>query len=142
MQLEYVNHLKVLCSKGMVRNILAFQRSFPNSEISLPIQELPRYVALYEKLEPTDELEKYIWLFNDSYPQFPEGYIEDRSISYEKRQADRQKIIDEKRDQGLIKILDKYGLKKVVELSNSVEVPSTLGGTLARLIEENDDVFF
>ncbi len=125
-----------------LRDIISFQRSFPNSEISLLDEELTRYAILYNDLTPTNEIDKYIWLFNESYPRLPEGYVEDKNLNFEQKQNARNRILEEQRTLGLKKILNLSNLKELVELAEIVKVPSTIGSTLAHLVCDANDLFF
>lgn len=125
-----------------LREIISFQKSFPNSEISMLNEEIGRYEELYSKLTPSKAVDKYIWLFNDGLPRLPEGYIEDRNISYEKRQEDNIKVLERKRIEGLKEIISQNSLSGAINLAEVVKVPATIGSTLAHLIENSTDIFF
>ncbi|MCD4747546.1 MAG: hypothetical protein K8R58_14720 [Bacteroidales bacterium] len=118
-----------------VREILYHHRSHPNTQWVLPESELNRYEKLYDTLKPIDEIEKTIWMFNDHWPNFPEGY------NYERISDDEQeKIILKKRIEGLDSIFQKSGLEKIIELSTTVKEPWILGETLSHIINTDDGI--
>jgi hypothetical protein len=125
-----------------LREIISSQKSFPNSEISLLNEELTRYEALYDNLTPANDIDRYIWLFDDPYPRLPEGYIEDRNTDFEKRQNDRTKILEERRILGLQEIINQNSIEKVIELAQDIKVPGSVGSTLAHIIDDGESVFF
>src|SRR5690606_33687996 len=70
-----------------IRKILNRHRSHPDTDWALPESVLKRLEDLYNKLQPTSTLEKYIWLFNDHRPEFPEGLVyrsEERRVGKER----------------------------------------------------------
>ena len=119
-----------------IRKILAQNRSHPKAEWAIPEEELKRYIDLYTKLGPTDTLNKYLWLFNESWPELIEGF------AYDDNNKDdlRQKKIEALRIEGLEKILSQFGLDKIKEIFTSVKEPWTLGDILARIIDSESDI--
>src|SRR5690606_39565178 len=76
-----------------IRKILNHHRSYSDTDWALPESELKRLEDLYNKLQPTSTLEKYIWLFNDHRPEFPEVLIY-KDNEFEKRHEQQQKRVD------------------------------------------------
>ncbi len=123
-----------------IRKILSRHRSNPSTDWAMPEHELLKYEELYKELEPTDTIHKYIWLFNDYWPEFPEGFIYDNE-ALEKKQIQQQKKIDNARIEGLTNIIAQFELDKVKELSKIVKEPWSLGVTLARIIDDEPQIF-
>lgn len=133
------NHSKIkLCNYShwdSFRKILHAQNSHPNSSNSLQKIDLERYEKLYLATEPKDEIQKSIWLFNEHWPNFPEGYIYDKTSMEE-----QHKLINERRIDALSKIYQKFGLKKVKELAKEVSQPVALGDALAHIIDTDEEI--
>lgn len=123
-----------------IRNILNHHRSHPDTEWALPETELVRLESLYNKLQPKDVINKNIWLFNDHFPDFPEGFKYDNA-KFEKRHEQQQKKIDEARKNAVIVFLQKLGLNHTIELRKQVKEMWLLGSTLADLITNQDEIF-
>lgn len=119
----------------IIRKLLSHHRSYPNTNWALPEKELLRYEELFNKLEPADNIQKYLWLFNEQWPEFHQGF-EYKDKNYVKKHEQQQDEIDKARVQGLKIILDQYGIEKIKELSNNVKEPWTLGDTLAKIIDD------
>lgn len=124
----------------IIRKLLSHHRSYPNTDWSLPEKELLRYEELYNKLEPVENIQKYLWLFNEQWPEFPQGF-EYKDKNYVKKHEQQQDEIDKARVQGLKIILDQYGIEKIKELSNNVKEPWTLGDALAKIIDDEGQTF-
>ncbi len=117
------------------RKTLNEHRSHPDAKWALPESELPRYEKLYLTLTPDDEITKTIWMFDDHWPKFPEGFI------YERGSHDAQEtVIREKRIEGLKKIYDSDGLEKIIEISTAVKEPWILGDILAYIITNEGEI--
>lgn len=134
-----VNH-KEYTTWHILRTILGRHRSHPDARWALPETELKRYETLYNKLVPEDTIQKYLWLFDNHWPEFPEGNVYDEN-AFEKRQETHQKKIDDSRLEGLKKIILQFGIEKVKELSKVVKEPWALGDTLAKIVENDDEIF-
>ncbi len=122
-----------------LRNILNHHRSHPDTDWALPESDLKRLEDLYYKLKPLDAINQHIWLFNDHWPSFPEGfkYVEN---DHEKRHEQQQKRIDQARIEASNIILDKVGLNKALELRKTVKESWSLGDALARVTNDEDDI--
>jgi hypothetical protein len=132
--LSKVSHIDNLAWQKS-RNILSHHRSYPDADWSLPESELVRFEKLYVDLEPSDVIDKSIWMFNDHWPRFLEGFIY-KKISTE----EQQQIINNRRIEGVKSIYSKFGIEKVIELSNSVKELWTLGDTAAHIIENEAEI--
>jgi len=123
-----------------IRKILNHHRSHPETDWALPESELTRLESLYYKLQPTGIINKYVWLFNDHWPEFPEGF-KYKENEYEKRYEQQQKRIDEARKVAVINFIKELGLNKTLELRKEVKEFWLLGDTLARVIKSSEDIF-
>lgn len=117
------------------RKILSQHRSHPDARWALPEDQLARFEKLYEILMPKDEIDKAIWMFNDHWPNFAEGF------KYESGSHEMQeKFILEKRIKGLTDIHQNYGIEKIIELSATVKEPWILGDTLGYIVNAEEEI--
>jgi len=123
-----------------IRKILNHHRSHPDTDWALPESELKRLEDLYNKLQPTSTLEKYIWLFNDHWPQFPEGFVY-KDNEFEKRHEQQQKRVDDARKDAVINFISELGLDKTLELRNEISQLWAFGYALADVISKQKDIF-
>lgn len=118
------------------RKTLYEHRSHPDARWALNESELSRFESLYEALKPIDIIDNTIWMFNDHWPNFPEGH------KYESGSHDKQeKLILEKRIEGLNGIYQIYGLEKIIELSETIKESWILGDTLSHIVNTDDEIF-
>ncbi len=122
-----------------IRKILNHHRSYPDTDWALPKSELSRLEDLYHKIQPSEVISQHIWLFNDHWPAFPEGF-RDLDNEFEKRHEQQQKKIDGARSEAANVFIKELGLKKTLELMNSIKEPWALGDALARVVTNQDDV--
>ena len=122
-----------------IRKILNHHRSHPNTDWALPETELARLEKLYNKLQPTDIFNKYIWLFNDHWPEFPEGFIY-KDNEFEKSHEQQQKRVDEAREEAVTNFIKELGFNKTLELRIKVKEFWLLGDSLARVITNSEDI--
>lgn len=118
-----------------IRSILSRHRSYPDANWSFRESELSRYEKLYTALQPIDEIQKTIWLFNEHWPAFPEGYNR-KNVTTD----NQQQIINGKRIEGLNNIYLKFGIEKIIELSITVKEPWIFGDTAANIIENEVEI--
>lgn len=123
-----------------IRKILNHHRSHPDTNWVLPESELNRLEVLYEKLQPSLVLDKYIWLFNDHWPQFPEGFLYKDNDS-ERRHEEQQKRVEDARKSAVIKFISELGLGKTLELRNEISQLWAFGYALADVISKQEDYF-
>lgn len=135
-----INYSKVQQSEytawGIIRKILNRHRSYPDAEWALHEPELKKYEVLYDKLKPKNLINQYGWLFNESWPSFPEG-----SPRGANRHDQQQKKIDDARNNAAELLLKELGLKRILDLRNSIKEAGTLGDTLARVVTSQEDIF-
>jgi len=122
-----------------IRKILNHHRSHPETDWALPESELARLETLYYKLQPTDIIDKYIWLFNDHWPAFPEGF-KYKDNEFEKRHEEQQRRVDEARQDAATNFIKELGLGKTLELRKKVKEFWLLGDALARIITSSVDI--
>lgn len=122
-----------------IRKILNHHRSHPDTDWVLPKSELNRLEALYNKLQPVSILDKYIWLFNDHWPEFPEGFVY-KDNEFEKRHEQQQKRVDDARKDAIINFISELGLNKTLELRNEISQLWAFGYALADVITEQEDI--
>ncbi|MBB4807011.1 hypothetical protein HNP38_002307 [Chryseobacterium defluvii] len=122
-----------------IRGILNHHRSHPDTDWALPESDLARLENLYNKLQPADIVNKYIWLFNNHWPGFPEGfrYVENE---FEKRHEQQKKLIDEARKTAVTFFLQELGLNATLELRKQVKENWLLGDALARVVTNQSDI--
>lgn len=123
-----------------IRKILNHHRSYPDTDLALPESELVKLEDLYIKLTPNDVINQNIWLFNDHWPQFPEGF-RDTDKDYEKKYEQQQKKVDRARSEAAIAFLKELGLKNTLELRKQVKESWSLGDALAQVVTKEDEVF-
>lgn len=128
---EHIDHL----SWHECRDLLNQHRSHPDAKWALPESELPQYEKLFKTLTPDDEVAQTIWMFNDHWPNFPEGFKYD-SEAYDEQEA----LILEKRINGLRKIYDQQGLDRIIELAKVVKEPWILGDVLAYIVNTEEEI--
>lgn len=117
------------------RKTLSHHRSHSDAQWALHESELSRFEKLYEALKPTDEIENTIWMFNDHWPNFPEGY-QHKKVSH----VEQEKIILEKRIASLNIIYNKFGLEKIIELIDIVKEGWILGDTLSYIVKNDKEI--
>ncbi|QUB48021.1 hypothetical protein J5A66_04390 [Prevotella sp. oral taxon 475] len=118
-----------------IRGILNHHRSFPDADWALPETELVRFERLYNKLQPADIIQKYLWLFNEQGPQLPEG-LRYNSENYEQQ----QKKVDDVRRAAVEEWLKKLNLETVIGLRNKVQDRRTFGRILAQVVTTKGDI--
>ncbi|VFB14105.1 Plasmid maintenance system antidote protein [Bacteroides heparinolyticus] len=118
-----------------IRGILSHHRSHSNASWALPETELIRFEILYNKLQPTDIIHKYIWLFNEHFPKLPEGF------RYDSENYDLQlKKIDELRRVAVEEWLKNFDLETVIGLRNKMQDHRTFGKILAPIVTTREDI--
>jgi len=117
-----------------LRSILSRHRSFSDTNWALPEPELKEMEKAYSLFEPQDNIERFRWLFDEHWPELPEG--EDRG-DYQKSQI----IISQRRLEAIITIKSEGGLEVLIELARQTSNPWLVGITLSEAglsIEEEE----
>jgi len=117
-----------------LRKILSLHRSFSNTERALPERELIEIEKLYNKLEPKTTIKRHQWLFDDWYPDLPEG----------KDYKGLEKIISQKRKDAIQSIKNEAGINGIIELASKVKHPQFVGTTLSdfSLTDKEERILF
>lgn len=120
-----------------LRKELSDHRSHPTADWALPEEELDRYDALYKALEPTDETDKILWLFNEHWPTFPEGH------DYETEPIEvREEKINKCREKALSIIYSTYGLDNIIQFIDLIPAENAwiIGETSARIVNDEAEI--
>jgi hypothetical protein len=122
-----------------IREILHHHRSHPDTDWALSESELARLESLYNKLQPIDIINKHLWLFNNYWPKFSDGfkYADD---GFEKRHEQQQKRLDEERETAVTSFLQQLGLSATLELRKVVKEFRVLSDALARVVTSKDEI--
>ncbi|MEQ8623848.1 MAG: hypothetical protein RJQ00_08560 [Vicingaceae bacterium] len=118
-----------------LRGTLSHHRSYPDAQWALPEEQLKRYEVIYNKLEPSDSVERLIWMFNDHWPGFPEG-LDRKELSH----RNQEKLMLERRVEGLKSIYQEFGFEKVKELVKIVKETWIYGDVLAYVVDKEEEV--
>ncbi|MFA0846820.1 MAG: hypothetical protein ACC614_04580 [Methanobacterium formicicum] len=106
-----------------LREIISRHRSYPDSDWSLPEEELQNLEGIYLSLEPEDSIDRLSWLF-DGWPNLLEGVkIEDRH--------DNDEHFIQLRIGALNDIRNEHDFEGLIELAERVESPQYIGSALA-----------
>lgn len=96
-----------------LREFLSHHRSFSDANWALPEQELKEVEKIYLLLEPTDTIDRFGWLFNDNWPDLPEGGKNDI------KKADQ--IVAQRRLEAVKAIKSEYGLDGLIKLAEQAK---------------------
>jgi hypothetical protein len=122
-----------------IRNLLNRHKTFPDAKWGMPKADLDRLGSLYEKLKPTDVINKYIWLFNNHWPSIPEGF-ETKGDEFVETADQQQKRVDNARTQAAEAFLNELGLEKTLTLRKEIKEIWSLGDALARIVTKQKDI--
>jgi len=112
-----------------LRRILSHHRSFPDAPWAMKEERLARYGQLYLKLMPLDTVSQFLWLFEDSRPDFIEG--NSRNIE------EYGETLDSKRTEAVQIWLNVLGLEGIIDLVSSIKLPWALGYHVSRLTTDD-----
>lgn len=133
------NSDKIIQSKFTIwntaRKLLHQHRSHQDTNWALPKSALWEIAAIYEKFKPESVIDRNIWMFEENWPEFPEGWNHEKQ-----NHDDQQQFINEKRKDALTTIKKEYGIEKVIELANTVKEKFSYGRTLAFLLTEENEI--
>lgn len=105
-----------------LRELLFRHRSHLKTKWALPTVELDEIEVIYNLLEPNSIMDKYKWLFEKQYPQFPTGIDHDRI-----KHAEHERIIVERRKEAFNEIYNIYGLEGIIELARNLSDKRFIG---------------
>ena len=117
--------------QGCLREMLHRHRSCSETDWAMKESELEPLDAFYRKLMPSPLVDKYKWMFMDTWLQLPER--QGPHLSHE----ERQQLIVEKRKTALNEIQAEIGFEKILALS-AVYNPPVLGDTIGHTIEDEE----
>lgn len=117
-----------------LRIVLHGQNSRRNSERDLTPEELSNLEKLFKKYMPTDVVQQHIWMFNEHWPRFADGFNRDE-LGHE----EQMHLIWKKRRDGFLSILNHIGIRQTIELIDQVTEPGIFGRTAGRVVTDNTD---
>lgn len=120
---------------------LSQHRSHPSAKWALPEAELLQYEKLYKIFEPSDPMVQYLSLFNEHWPEFPQG----RNKRDPAAAQEHGEEIEKRRIEAANYVYLKFGIIKFRELAATVKEPWILGQILAKTVGiefEKDDLTF
>jgi len=121
-----------------LREILSLHRSFSDAEWALPEKELVEIEKLfYNKLEPEDTITRFQWLFDNYYPEIPQGKEIDDCKKLEE-------IISQKRRDAIQSIKNDLNINGLIKLATQTKNPQFIGTALAEfsLADEEEKILF
>jgi len=120
-----------------LREILSRHRSFSDAEWALPEKELVEIEKLYNKLEPEDTITRFQWLFDNYYPELPQGKEIDDCKKLEE-------IISQKRRDAIQSIKNDLNINGLIKLATQTKNPQFVGTALAEfsLTDEEEKILF
>lgn len=127
------NHIQSDQIWDSVRKIIVQHSLAREARWSLTEEELNDYEELYREIEPTDIIKKYLWLFDDNWPQSPERA---KTNSRNRNFDDEQIAIDQDRLKAAEEMVNTVGIEKVISLATVVKFPWSLGYSLASLEDQ------
>lgn len=120
-----------------LRTMLSHHRSFSDAEWVLPEKELTKIEELYNKLEPDDIIKRFIWLFDEYWPELPEGKkLEDHERF--------EQVVNQKRKEAVQSIRNNLGIHGVINLATQTQNPKFVGIALAEisLTDKEEETLF
>jgi len=109
-----------------LRNILSRHRSFYDANWALPDKELKEIEKVYSLFEPQDIIDRFCWLFDEHWPDLPEG----------KERGDYKKteqIVAQQRSEAVEVINSEFGLNGLIKLAEQTNNPWVVGITVAKV---------
>lgn len=122
-----------------LRKILGQHRAYPDAQWSYTEEELKPFEEMFLRLEPTDLIARYSWLFDDVYPQIPEK-VDMTAVDSDKGELVRLQLSIPAQIQGAKELVSHLGLERVLGLRLEVKEPQVLGKTLAKLITKEKEI--
>lgn len=117
-----------------IRGILHRHRSHPEAKWVLPENELKRLENLYHQLEPNSVIEKYKWLFDSYWPDYPEGNIKTGPDRLHNKKSSNE------RAKAAYKWIKELGLNETIALRKVIKNAGLLGEALADVINKEEDI--
>ncbi len=128
---------KSLSGRGLkivnkLKEILFRNKTFTEGPGLLAVDEIFRIEEIYNLLLQDDVVEKYKWLFDDQWPQLPEGRPKEFK-AYDKK-------IQTARSEAIKQIILEKSMPGLVDIASKVEYPHTVGIAAAKEITDNDQI--
>ena len=120
---------RVVLRSGL-REFLHRHSGFPDADWSVQADVSNRLVTIYDRLEPTDPLTRFAWLFNDGWPRLPDGRERSYDESQEQVAAARRAAVRE--------IFEAGGVELVLDLARLVSYPHVVGLHAAEVLTGDD----
>lgn len=114
-----------------LRNLLHHHRQFPDADWSLPAAELDRLATIYDRLAPSDPLERVAWLFEQS--------VSLPNPSHQGWQANERQV-DESRRQAARNVFSAQGIDGILGLARLVSTAGYIGKALFEVGLDEPDV--
>jgi len=132
--LEHINSISEgrLDLWNKLREILSRHRSYRDAGWALPEDELIKIEELYNKLVPAGKERCYQWLFDDYFPNIPEG---NEMGDYKKL----EEIITQKRKEAIRSIRDESGIDGIINIATQAKYPELVARTLSGFSLSNDE---
>jgi hypothetical protein len=108
----------------VLRDEVNRHKAYPNARWAMPENELGKLVALVNRLEPSDPLLKFAWLFDDYYPNIP-----DKSNSPRDR-------VDSERESAIAILISKSGVDSIIQFAKDVKFPQFVAMAAGRVIRD------
>lgn len=108
------------------RNLIGRHRTYSKADWALPEDQLSKMEKTAMQFKPKDLILAKSYLFEDHHPQFIEGVPEEIMDDYDQR----DKNLGELRDAFVSEVIEKYDVKKIIELAHKVENPYNYGVAL------------
>jgi hypothetical protein len=114
-----------------IESLVRSHREDADADWSLPEGELASLETVGQRLQPPSPSIVHRWLFDDWHPDLGVGKLDDLGGYDEKLASDRVAAIRA--------ILDGEGLPALIDLADKVELPWTIGASLAEIPDLNAD---
>jgi hypothetical protein len=108
------------------RNLIGRHRTYSKTDWALPEGQLLKMEETALQFEPKDLILAKSYLFEDHHPEFMSGVPEEIMDDYDQR----DKNLGELRDAFVLDVIEKYNVKKIIELAYKVENPYNYGVAL------------
>lgn len=108
-----------------IRNVIYHHTIYSDAEWALSQEEIEKWKALLQELEPEDLLERYKWVFKEAYVEILE--INRRKLGWEIAAEQVQKY----KNQVILEIERDYGFDGVCSFAQIVGSPDTVGASYA-----------
>jgi len=126
-----VNFIGNYAITNKLRDTIYHHKSYPDAKWALDSDEINKWEYLLQEIEAQDPIQKYRWLFKDSYLELPEINRNDDYTTVHRK-------VLKVRSNTLQEIYDLHGIDGIWEFSQMVECPQIVGETFACICLQND----